>query len=130
MLTSSGGRLSPKLSRPISVAHISFVSGWKVKKTEFLNPPANSAVKDPEGSDSKIAARFHVTSSTHTSQEDPTLIYNLTSERVFFPCVPDNIGFSLKLGPNAIVLVKCLPPSGKLVIFLSVFSISSNLLVS
>src|SRR3989344_1889410 len=76
MFISSGGRSSPKLSLPISVAHISPVSGWKVKKTEFLNPPANSAVTVPSGSDSKIAARFQL-SSMQTSQEEPTDMYNL-----------------------------------------------------
>src|SRR2546426_371525 len=78
MLTCSGGRSSPRLSRSLFAPHSSPVVGLNAIPTVFRRPLANTRPPDPLGSNRVTAARNESRSSQRL-QEEPTARYSFPS---------------------------------------------------
>src|SRR5260221_10297742 len=94
MLRCSGGRLSPRLSRSLLLAHSSWVGGLTASPTELRKPRANPLPCEPSGSNCDTAAR-RLSVSSQMLHDEPTDTYSLPS------------------GPNTTVRVEW-PPAGRL----------------
>ncbi len=93
-LSSHGGTSSPSRSRPLSVAKISPVPGWKSNPTVLRSPVAKTSKPVPSGWKRSIAARRE-SFSLHTLQLEPTVTYMAPS------------------GPKRTVRVEWPPPVGR-----------------
>src|ERR1051326_5380411 len=80
MLTCSGGRSSPRLSRSLLPPHSSPVLGLNAMPTVFRRPRAKIRPPEPSGLNCEIAARSESRSS-HKLHDDPTARYSLCDER-------------------------------------------------
>src|ERR1041385_6934665 len=83
MLTCSGGRSSPSLSRSLFPPHSSPVLGLNATPTVFRRPRAKIRPPEPSGLNCETAARSESRSS-HRLHDDPTARYSLYSKLYFW----------------------------------------------